>query len=165
MRRCGLSIVLGIIDFWKNRYNISDLKPIVSIYLFRGVLCFWGTYGIILTFFGTYKVQNQQNKLLPRPENTISDRYCCRYCSWYRYSDILVFIFGAFQNQYCNFWKTDTIYWFIAQHYLSTHISFTLLLGLWLAQVIKFLCLDFVDITSGKPITLYSFNSIIPLKF
>ena len=40
---CGLHIMLGNIDF-------CYLKPIFSTYLFRGVVCFSGAYGILLTF-------------------------------------------------------------------------------------------------------------------
>ena len=71
---------------------------------------------IFLTSFGTYLVQNRQNNhnLDPKiPFQTDIDKYC----SEYRYSEILIFIFGAFQNRYGNFFfKIDTIYWFIAQH-------------------------------------------------
>ena len=41
-------------------------------------------------------VQIQQNNPLPGPNYTISDQYC----SQYHYSDILIFILGAFRNQY-----------------------------------------------------------------
>ena len=57
--------------FW-NQYNISNLKPIFSIYLLHAVLCFWCTYRIIL--------------------NTA--------------------IINILQTIY----RTNTIYWFIAQH-------------------------------------------------
>ena len=51
-----------------------------SIDLFRGVLCFRGTYGIILDFLGTSMVQKQQNNQLIKPaDNTISDRYSFFY--------------------------------------------------------------------------------------
>ena len=98
-----------VILIFRNRYNISNLKPLFSIYLFCRVLCLRGTYEIILTFFGTYMVQNQQNNLLPRPDSTISDQYCSRY----RYSDISILLW-CFSKPILQI--TDPIYWFIAQH-------------------------------------------------
>ena len=47
-----------------------------SIYLFRGVLCTRGTYmTLVWLFLVLMMVQNWRNNLLPRPDNTISDRY------------------------------------------------------------------------------------------
>ena len=40
----------------------SNLKPIFAIYLFCGVLWFRGTYGIILTLFGTYSYGTKSTK-------------------------------------------------------------------------------------------------------
>ena len=59
--------------------------------------------------FGTLMVQNQQNNpyLDPIiPFQTDISQYCCQY----RYSDISIFIFGAFQNQYCNFFARPIQY-------------------------------------------------------
>ena len=49
-----------------------------SIYLLRRVLCFRGTYKIILTFFSTYMVQNQQktynlDPIMPFQTNIVVD--------------------------------------------------------------------------------------------
>ena len=97
--------MLGDNDFWKP-IRFSNLKPMFSIYLFRGVFCIRGTYEIILNFFGTDMVQIQQNityityNLVPiMPFQTDLGRYCSQY--WY--SDISIIFFGAFQNRYCNF--------------------------------------------------------------
>ena len=84
---------------WGDLTWVAYSRSCNTIYLLSGVLCFRGAYGIIFTFFGTYMVENQQNNLLPRPDNTIS----YQYWSQYRYSDISLFIFGAFQNRYCMF--------------------------------------------------------------
>ena len=83
-----------------NQYNISDLKPIISIYQFRGVLYLWGTYGIFLTMFGMFMVQNQQNNPLPRLDYT---NFRPILADIVVNIDIPIFIFGAFENRYCNF--------------------------------------------------------------
>ena len=97
---------LWTLSMWVPRFILwGDLTWVAysrsgnTIYLLSGVLCFRGAYGIIFTFFCTYMVENQQNNLLTRPDNTIS----YQYWSQYRYSDISLFIFGAFQNRYCMF--------------------------------------------------------------
>ena len=111
-RQCWAILIFG------NRYDISNLKPIFSIYLFRRVLCFRGTHEKILTFleliwYKINKITFNQDSIMPFQTDI------GRYCSQYRYSDISIFFFGALQNRYGNFFrKTDTIYWFIAQHYL-----------------------------------------------
>ena len=48
-------------------------------------------------FFGTYVVQNQQNNLLHRAETPFQTDIC-RDCSLYRYFDMSILIFGAFQH-------------------------------------------------------------------
>ena len=97
---------LWTLSMWVPRFILwGDLTWVAysrsgnTIYLLSGVLCFRGAYGIIFTFFCTYMVENQQNNLLTRPDNTIS----YQYWSQYRYSDISLFIFGAVQNRYCMF--------------------------------------------------------------
>ena len=72
---------------------------------------------IILTFFGT-KLTKYQNPIIPFQTDI------GRYCSRYGYSDIL---FRCFSKPILQFFcKTDTIYWFIAQHYLyAFHIDGT----------------------------------------
>ena len=101
---------------WGDQTWVAYSRSGNTIYLLSGVLCFRGAYGIIFTFFCTYMVENQQNNLLPRPDNTIS----YQYWSQYRYSDISLFIFKT--NIAC-FCITDAVYWFIAQHYSGTDLS------------------------------------------
>ena len=108
---------------FRNRYDISNFKPIFLMYLFRGVLCLRGTYEIIFTFFGAYMVQKKTKTCNLDPITPFQADFGW-YCSWYQYSEITIFFFGAFQNQYCNpFCKIDTIYWFIVQHYWAVQIS------------------------------------------
>ena len=121
------NILLGDFDFWKPiPVHISNLKAIfliylLSIYFARSFTLV--TYGIIFTFMVLkwYKINKITYYLNPIiPFQTDIGRFCSRY----RYSDISIFIFGAFQNRYCNFFcKIDTIFWFIAQHYYNTVLA------------------------------------------
>ena len=108
-------VVLGNIDFWKPiqyflfETDIFDISTSQSFVLLK-------YFGMILPYFGTYKVQTQQKKLLPRSDSTFSDRYwpILLSISIFRYFDIHFWSFSKPILQF--FCKSDTIYWFIAQH-------------------------------------------------
>ena len=90
--------------FFGNRYDISKLKSIFSIYLFRWVLFFRFTYEIVLNFFGNYSIWYKKiNKItLPRPDFSISDRCCPTLYNIVQYSFLVLFTDIAIflQNQY-----------------------------------------------------------------
>ena len=90
------------------------------IYLLSGVLCFRGAYGIILTFFGTYMVENQQNTYyvdLIIPFHTNIEVNIA--IPIFRYSFLVLF-----KTDIAILCKTDAVYWFIALHCSGTDLSY-----------------------------------------
>ena len=80
--------MLGDTDFLEtDTIFLIFQNDILLIYQFHGVLCFGGTYEIVLTVL-------VQNKPLLRHANTISDRY------WPISKSISIFVFGAFKNRF-----------------------------------------------------------------
>ena len=66
------SVVPADIKFMKSIQKFQNLIFIFAVSVSRG---FWCNCGVILSLFGIYMVQSQQNSFIPRPDDSISHKY------------------------------------------------------------------------------------------